>query len=89
MNDVSLPAKTALEETEKELFRRSPLSLLDSGYLKIKTKDARLIPLRLNAVQKQILASINVQRKEGQPVRVAVLKFRQGGVSTALEGITF
>lgn len=87
--DPSQPAKNAIELTEKNLFRDHPLSLLRSGYLKVKTKDGRMAPLVLNSCQEELLNGVNRQRVAKAPVRVAVLKARQMGVSTGIEGMIF
>lgn len=89
MAESGIPVKAILEKTEKELFGDHPLSLLRAGYLKIKTKDSRLLPLKLNTIQEQILTAINKQRVAGLPVRIPILKFRQGGASTFIEGLIF
>lgn len=89
MAESGIPVKAILEKTEKELFSDHPLSLLRAEYLKIKTKTSQLVPLKLNTIQEQILAAINKQRMAGLPVRIATLKFRQGGVSTFFEGAIF
>lgn len=50
--------------------------------LKIVTKDARLIPFKLNHYQLRLAEVIERQRKENKPVRIIVLKARQVGLST-------
>ena len=57
--------------------------------LKIKTKDARIAPLRLNAPQKRLLDALEKQDAEGKPMRVIILKARQMGFSTVTEAVIF
>ncbi len=78
-----------LTEYEKKIFSDNPPSLIKTGYLKIKTKMATRIPLEMNAVQRKIESAITVQRKKKQPVRIAVLKFRQGGCSTYIQALQY
>lgn len=54
--------------------------------LKIRTKDGTIAPFRLNRVQRALHARIEVQRAATGRVRVLVLKARQPGVSTYVEG---
>lgn len=89
MAESGIPVKTVLEDTEKRLFGDHPLSLLRTGYLKIKTKDAKLVSLKLKKSQEKILTAMNKQRMAGQPVRLGLLKYRQGGVSTFCEAVIF
>lgn len=58
-------------------------------FLRIRTKDARLVPLRLNTPQRKLYEIIHEQRNANQPVRIIVLKARQEGVSTLTEGLGF
>lgn len=78
-----------LTEYEKKLFNDNPPSLIKTGYLRIKTKAATRIPLVLNKIQRKIEEAISIQRKKKQPVRIAVLKFRQGGCSTYIQALQY
>lgn len=74
---------------EKKYIRAVPFDLIDSEYLHIKTKSGDLIPLRLNTAQKLVYERICQLRAEKKPVRLWILKFRQGGVSTLCEAILY
>ena len=76
-------------ELEKELIPKYPVALLDRGYLYIKTKEGELIPLKLNTVQRLLFDKILELRKAKKPVRIWVLKFRQGGISTSIEALIY
>ncbi len=76
-------------EKEKELMPQYPVALLDRGYMYIKTKTKELIPLKLNTTQRLFLDKILELRKAKKPVRVWVLKFRQGGISTLIEALIY
>lgn len=89
MPETEAQPSSELDRSEKALFTQHPLSLLRAGYLKIKTKDGRMIPLKLKKNQLRVLDAINTQRKAGLPVRIALLKYRQGGTSTFIEGVIY
>jgi len=76
-------------EIEKKLIPKYPVALLDRGYLYIKTKNKELIPLKLNTTQQLLLDKILELRKAKKPVRIWVLKFRQGGISTLTEALIY
>lgn len=57
--------------------------------LRIRTKEGQLVPLQLNAMQQKIDETIEQQRAAGKPVRLIILKYRQGGASTYTEGRIF
>ena len=79
--DIDLNEKTAIEQ--------SPLKLVSLPYLFIRTKLGGLIRLTLNTTQKKILARILELRQQGKRVRIWLLKYRQGGVSTLIEAIIY
>ena len=58
-------------------------------YLKIRDKAGNIIDLILNAPQMKLYNVIKKQKQEGKPVRIVILKARQMGFSTAVEGILF
>ena len=66
---------TAREYMEKNLF--------------IRTKDARIVPLRLNPAQERLYEALEAQRAAGRPMRVIILKARQLGFSTLAEALIF
>lgn len=58
-------------------------------FLKIITKKAELVPLRLNAYQQRIVDVIKQQRAQGKPVRILILKSRQLGISTLISAYIY
>lgn len=58
-------------------------------YLKIKDKNARIIPFKLNTPQQKLYDKIKEIKKEHKPVRIIILKARQMGFSTLTEAILF
>lgn len=78
------------KETLEKLRRlRDDFDFYAPRVLKIRTKEGNLIPLDLNPMQRKIDAEIERQRAAGKPVRIIVLKYRQGGCSTFVEGRLF
>lgn len=57
--------------------------------LYIRTKDARLKRLKLNAPQRRLYQTLLKQKKAGRPQRVIILKARQMGFSTLAEAMIF
>lgn len=57
--------------------------------LSIRTKRQTVELLQPNWAQKQVLAAVNEQYTNGQPVRIVVLKARQLGISTISEALMF
>lgn len=57
--------------------------------LKIRTKDGRIVPFRLNPAQKKLYAVAKAQQERGKPVRIIILKARQLGFSTLTEALIF
>jgi hypothetical protein len=53
--------------------------------LKIKTKKGKVIPFVLNPAQKELWKAIKLQEDLGLPVRIAILKARQLGMSTMVQ----
>lgn len=58
-------------------------------FLKIADKKGRVIPFRLNGAQERMYAVAKGQMEQGKPVRIIVLKARQLGFSTLVEGMVF
>ena len=67
---------------------REPKTYIER-FLKIKTKENRIVPFRLNSPQEKLYETIKGQRQAGKPVRVIILKARQMGFSTLTEGLLF
>jgi hypothetical protein len=57
--------------------------------LHIKTKDNRILPLRLNRPQQIVQEKIEKMRAEGKPIRIVLLKARREGMSTLTEANIF
>lgn len=58
-------------------------------FLRIKTKDAKVIPFKLNKPQMKLYNLLKRQAEAGKPQRVIILKARQMGFSTLTEAILF
>ena len=58
-------------------------------YLKIRAKDGRLVPLRLNGPQRKLYDALAAQYAAGKPMRAIVLKARQMGFSTLCQALLF
>ncbi len=57
--------------------------------LRIQDKMGRITPLAFNRAQMRLYQEYMRQRQEGRPVRIIILKARQMGFSTAVEGIFY
>lgn len=77
------------EQREKLRRLKSDFSYYADKLLKIRTKEGQLIPFELNAMQQKIDNTIEQLQEEGKPVRLIILKYRQGGASTYTEGRIF
>ncbi len=71
------------------LTSKNPLYPIRSNYLSIKVKKGEMIRLKLNTCQKKLFNTIIKYRKEKKPIRIWLLKFRQGGFSTEIEAIIY
>ena len=78
-----------IRQREKIICEYDPINIIKMGYLRIKSKDQKLVNLEMNEVQKQIVDKIQAQRKKLKPVRLVVLKGRQFGISTLMEAIIY
>lgn len=58
-------------------------------YVKIRNKNSKIIPLKLNEPQLKYYNTIKELKKTGKPVRIIILKARQMGFSTVTEAIFF
>lgn len=79
----------ALEAAEIMACQGDQDWLLTSGKLKIITKKFQMVDLDLNSEQAKLLALMKTLEAAGKPVRVLVLKARQVGFSTCLEGLIY
>ena len=59
------------------------------AFLKIKNKEAQIIPFKLNYPQQRLYDVIKEQKQKKKPVRIIILKARQMGFSTLTEAILF
>lgn len=74
---------------EEEKQNRITILKYIENFLKIKTKDGRIIPFKLNKPQLKLYNLIKEMQAEGKPVRIIILKARQMGFSTLVEAIIF
>ena len=58
-------------------------------FLKIKDKNSKVIPFKLNEPQQKLYDVIKDLRNNNKPVRILILKARQMGFSTLTEAIVF
>ena len=58
-------------------------------FLKIKTKQGKIIQFHLNIAQKRLYEIIKSEQKAKKPVRIIILKARQLGFSTLCEALLF
>lgn len=74
---------------EQAAIKECPLRLVMGRFLKIKTKAGDLITLKLNSTQQKLFNKIIELRNSNKPIRIWILKYRQGGVSTEIEAIIY
>lgn len=81
----------SLSEREKavRLRLRDDLEHYAAKCLKIRTKDAKIEPLRFNSAQKHLHRIAEKQRAETGKVRIITVKGRQQGVSTYIQARAF
>lgn len=68
---------------------KNPLYLVHYPLLTIKTKAGQLLKLSLNSTQRKLFDKILELLLKKVPVRIWVLKYRQGGISTLIEAVIF
>jgi hypothetical protein len=83
MHCVSAPA--GLEKGAAEMNARQFIE----ENLYIRTKSARIEPLKLNPAQQRLYQALEAQQAAGKPMRVIILKARQLGFSTLAEALIF
>lgn len=93
---VQTDSKPSLTLTKREIqaatigaIKENPLRLTGGGILSIKTKDGQLIRLNLNSTQKKLFDKILELRRNKKLVRIWILKYRQGGISTLIEALIY
>lgn len=75
-----------LSRRGKPAVRTDALPVYAAANLFIRTKAGEIAPLELNAVQKKLHARLEAQKRKTGRVRALILKARQPGVSTYVEG---
>lgn len=83
------PTTSEIQEFERITAQTYPTFLIEKNFLTIKSKTEELISFALNSVQKIILEKVNSILKEEKPLRLWILKARQGGVSTLIESLLY
>ncbi len=59
------------------------------NFLRIRDKRGHVIPFKLNAAQREFYDIVREEHQKGGPVRIVLLKGRQMGFSTLIEGMFF
>lgn len=59
------------------------------NFLKIRTKTAELVPLKPKPAQQKLLKVVENLRSQRKPIRIIILKARQLGFSTMIQGLVF
>jgi len=76
-----------LQAVRKRLF--DDFSFYAKSALKIRTKEGKIAPLKLNAAQQILHDAVTKQLKAEGKVRVIILKARQQGLSTYVGGYLY
>lgn len=74
---------------EQILAAEDPFYLIENQRLQIKTKDGGLTPLVLKRAQKKIHAIIKKLWEENKMIRLFILKARQTGATTYIQGLIY
>lgn len=77
------------EQKQKLRRLKNDFSYYSEKLLKIRTKAGKLTKFKVNAMQQKIDVTIEKLKSENKPVRIIILKYRQGGASTYSEGKIF
>lgn len=76
------PEKALLASMREAVWKAHPEQYFEDC-LKVRDKvSGKMIPFKLNRAQREIQKAINEQRRQKKPIRILVLKYRQGGIST-------
>ena len=81
-------SRDLVEELTSKKVKVSILNYIEN-YLYIKYKDGRVGLFKLNKPQRKLYNLIKKMQDEKRPVRIIILKARQMGFSTLVEGIVF
>lgn len=76
---------TSVEEAQVIRRIQTDFPFFCENFVKIKTKDAEVVPFKLREYQIRLWHVMQKQAAEGKPVRVIVLKSRQLGFSTMMQ----
>lgn len=74
---------------QKIMASLDDFSKFATEYLRIKTKDGRILPFSMNEAQMRLASLIFNEMIKGQPVRIIILKARQMGFSTLTEAVIY
>ena len=85
---MNVQDKKLIQEAQKKAIQ-NPFSLIELGWLKIRTKRAELIDLQPNSAQRILLRKIEEIKAKGKPIRLLILKARQEGISTLIQAIIY
>ena len=80
--------KKVLEMLKKYAVLSDPKKYIEN-FLRIKTKQNRIEPLKLNSAQMRLYETIRKLQEEGKPIRIIILKSRQMGFSTLTEALIY
>lgn len=69
-------------------FIRIPINYMEN-FLMIRDKRQQIVPLKLKPAQKRLYDIMKSEYEAGRPVRIVILKARQLGFSTVIEGMFF
>lgn len=75
--------------TEREIANRDPFWLIESGYLRIKTKSGDLKPLVMKRAQNTLHALIKDLWDNNKIIRLFILKARQTGITTYVQALIY
>lgn len=75
-----------ISQSDKVRRLRDDFEYFAKNCLKIRTKDGKTVPFKMNPAQKRMHDLLERQRRETGKVRAIVLKGRQMGASTYIEG---
>ena len=87
MSEKKTSTVNSLKETIR-FWKREPKKYIELA-LYIKTKEKKVVKLKLNRAQNLIYRRIKKIKNQGQPIRMIILKARQEGVSTFCEAMIF
>ena len=80
-------AVTVIDESGKKLI--VPVWAFIERYLRIKDKDGRFVPFRLNKAQRSVYKEMCGRKRKGKRMRFNILKARQLGLSTFIAAVYF